>query len=256
MKNLVQKYKRFRINVKKFLYYVKTNYLTPLIVKVTIISLFLLVQCSPVLSFLWLSVTTLYFLYIGRANYISKIWGITFFMWYLIFTISLSEVTILIGFENTNVIVVYLLDSDVLCKNLCFQTVFLLDALSAKLGFTIYIPNVINIFSFFSKLFKNKKTGCSGKGDSGEKNKSSWFSSGKPKKSQSEADMSLCEVLAKELEKKGGNVFYSQNSMMNDDGNRTVIYTKIWLPGFGTRNFCYARDSNKLEKELFKNTKK
>jgi hypothetical protein len=175
-------------------------------------------------------------------------------MWYLIFTISLSEITILVGFENTNVILIYLLDSDVLCKNLCLQTVFLLDALSSKLGVFIYVPGITNIFSFFSKLFKGKKTGCSGKGASGEKNKSSWFSSGKPKKSQSEVDMSLCEVLAKEIEKKGRSVFYSQNSIT--DGNRTVIYTKIWLPGFGIRNVCYARDSSKLEKELFKSSKK
>jgi len=65
---------------------------------------------------------------------------------------------------TTNPIINYLLDNNFLFENLCFQTVYILDALSAKLGFSIYIPAVVNIFSFFSKLFKNKKTGCSGKG--------------------------------------------------------------------------------------------
>jgi hypothetical protein len=272
MKNLVQKDKQFRINVKKFLnnsnnktkknlknkiikkfisYFCKNWGATHILVICTI-SLFLLVRCSPILSILWVMICTLYLLYIHSYKDISKIWGFTFFMWYIIFTISLSEITIRIGFENTGVIVIYLLDSDVLCKNLCFQTVFLLDALSSKLGVSIYVPGIPNIFKLFAKFLKGPKTNCSGKGEPGGR-KPIWFSLGKPKKSQSEVDMSLCEVLAKEIEKKAENVFYSQNS--TTDGNRTVIYTKSWLPGFGIRNVCYARDSSKLEKELFKSSK-
>lgn len=178
---------------KDVLSYLKKNYFTPRILGICIISLLLLVQFSPIFSLLWLSISTLYFLYIRSYKDISKIWGFTIGIWYLIFTTSLSEITILIGFENTTVIINYLLDNNFLFENLCFQTVYILDALSANLGFSIYIPAVVNIFSFFSKLFKNKKTGCSGKGDSGEKKKSSWFSFGKTEKSQSEADMSKCE---------------------------------------------------------------
>ena len=94
----------------------------------------------------------------------------------------------------------------------------------------LYIPAVVNIFSFFSKLFKNNKTGCSGKGDSGEKKKSSWFSFGKPEKSQSEVDMSKCEPLAKELEK-SNSLFHASNS--TTDGNRTVTYSKTWVSRAG-----------------------
>ena len=68
---------------------------------ICVISLYLLVQLSPLLSILWLCVATLYFLYISDYKDIFKIWGITIGIWYLIFTTSLSEIPILIGFENT-----------------------------------------------------------------------------------------------------------------------------------------------------------
>jgi hypothetical protein len=81
--------------------------------------------------------------------------GVTIGIWYLIFTTSLSQITIIIGFKNTKVILNYLLENFFLFENLCFQIVYMLDALSTTLGFSIYIPTVVNIFSFISKLFKN-----------------------------------------------------------------------------------------------------
>jgi len=61
---------------------------------------------------------------------------------------------------------------------------------------------VVNIFSVFSKLFKNSKTGCYCKRDPGNKEKkgSSWWPSSS-KKSQGETYMSKCEPLARELQK-------------------------------------------------------
>ena len=259
-KNLVTKLKKKFYQIfqskknlfnKDVLSYIKKNLLTR-IMGICIISLVLLVACSPVFSILWLCIPTLYFLYIRNYRDIFKIWGFTIGIWYLIFTTSLSEITILIGFENTRVIIDYLLDNTFLFENLCFQTVYILDALSAKLGFSIYIPAIVNIFSVFSKLFKNDKTGCSEKGDSSDKEKknfSSWFSFGESKKSQSEVDMSKCESLAKAIEKSRSR-FHSSTS--TTDGNRTVTYSKTWVPGFGVKNNCHARDANELEKELFK----
>lgn len=135
--------------------YLKKHYFTQRIIGISIVSLFLLIELSPVLSLLWLSICTLYLLYIRSYIDISKVWSFTIGIWYLIFTTSLANTTILIGFENTQVILIYLLDNEFLFPNLCFQTVYILDALSAKLGFSIYIPAVVNVFSFFSKLFKN-----------------------------------------------------------------------------------------------------
>jgi len=135
----------------------KKKYFTPRIIGILIISLFLLVQCSPVLSLLWLSLSTLYLLYISSYKDIFKIWGFTLGIWYLIFTTSLSEITIVIGFENTEVVINYLLANNFRFKNLCYQTVYLFDALSIKLGFSISIPTVVNIFSWIAKFIKNKK---------------------------------------------------------------------------------------------------
>lgn len=112
----------------------------------TIISLILLSIFSPILSLLWLCITTSYLLYQGSFQNIYKIWGVTLSIWYLIFSTSLSELTIIIGFQHTKVILDYLMENPFLFKNLCFQTVYLLDILSAKLGFPIRIPAVINIF--------------------------------------------------------------------------------------------------------------
>ena len=253
MKKLNNKlFKLFNLYILTCLSYLKKNYFTPRIIGISIISLFLLIQFSPIFSFLWLSISTLYCLYIRSYKDISKIWGFTTGIWYFIFTTSLCEITILIGFENTKVIINYLLDNHFLFESLCFQTVYILDALSAKLGFSIYIPAVVNIFSFISKLFKNGKTGCSGKGDSGDKKKSPWFSSGKTEKSQSEVDMSKCESLAREIEKRR-TAFHS--STATTDGKRTVTYSKTWIPGFGTKNACHGREANKIEKSLFEKTK-
>jgi len=72
---------------------------------------------------------------------------------------QVQKVKILIGFENTIVVLLYLADNNFLFESLCFQTVYILDALSAKLGFSIYIPAVVNIFSFFQNFLKMVKLG-------------------------------------------------------------------------------------------------
>jgi hypothetical protein len=141
--------KDLRNKLKNVLDYLQKNYFTPRIIGISIISLILLIKLSPILSLVWLNISTLYFMYIGSYKDIYKIWSFTIGIWYLIFTTSLSDITILIGFEHTKVIINYLLDNDFMFETLCFQTVYILDGLSAKLGFSIYIPAVVNIFSFF-----------------------------------------------------------------------------------------------------------
>ncbi len=53
--------------------------------------------------------------------------------------------------------------------------------------------------------------------------------------------MSKCEPLAKKLEK-CNNIFHASNS--TTDGKRTVTYSKTWVPFFGVKNNCNARDVN------------
>lgn len=96
-------------------------------------------------------IPTAYFLWERNYKNILKIWGFTLGVWYLIFTTSLSGTMILIGFENTEIIINYMLNNNVIFENLCFQTVYMLGLLSVKVGFPLYILAMINIFSFFKK---------------------------------------------------------------------------------------------------------
>ena len=290
MKNLVQKDKQFRINVKKFNFYkfkrkkkikkqqflVKKflnnsnnetkknltnkiikkfisyffkNWKTMHILVICTISLFLLVQ-SPILSILWLIISTLYLLYIHSYKDISKIWGFTFFMWYLIFTISLSEITILIGFEQTGVVLCYLMSDSFLFESLCVQTVIILDSLSSNLGIHIWVPGIPNIFKLFAKFLKGPRTGCSGEGEPGGR-KPYWFSSGKPKKSQSELDMLICQNLAKIVAERDPWIYGSHSYT---DRARTIQYFTAKLPIWGIYSFCFAKPAD--EQQPFEDGKK
>jgi hypothetical protein len=127
--------------------------LTP-IAGVSFVSIILLIFFSPVYSIMWLVLSSFYFLYVKNYKSIYKIWFITITIWYLIFTTTLAEIPILIGFKNTKVVLIYLIQNDVLFANLCFQTVIILDLLSSKLGFPIYIPAFINIIKLIIDCFK------------------------------------------------------------------------------------------------------
>ena len=129
-----------------------------------------------------------------------------------------------------------------------------MDALSDKLGFSIYIPAVVNIFSFFQNFLRLIKPDVLVKETLvRKKNLLGFLLVVTTKKSQSEFDMSKCEPLAKDLEK-CRNIFHSSNS--TTDGKRTVTYSKTWVPGFGVKNNCHVREANELEKQLFENNKK
>lgn len=85
----------------------KRNSIKPRILVICAISLLLLIEFTPVLSVAWLITSTFYLSYISSYKDIYKIWGFTIGMWYLIFSTSLSEITILIGYGNTEIILDY-----------------------------------------------------------------------------------------------------------------------------------------------------
>ena len=142
----------------------KKNFITPITI-VSFVSLILLVFFSPVYSAMWLVVSSFYFLYVKNYKAIHKIWFITIIIWYLIFTTTLAEIPILIGPEHTKLILIYLIQKDVLFANLCFQTVVILDILSRKLGFPIYISAFINFIKMLIDFLKPKPTNCAPKED-------------------------------------------------------------------------------------------
>lgn len=208
------------------------------------ISFFLLIATSPIICLLWLLVPTGYFLYYRNYKDTSKIWGFTIGIWYFIFTTSLSETTILIGFENTKVIINYLLRNDVMFENLCFQTVYMLDLLSAKLGFPLYIPAIINIFSFFRK----DKPNCSDE----ESSNAPSFWSGKPtRKSEGEKTLENCQVLEKEVRKFRNIIPTFHTSKSTTDGTKTTTYSETWLPFVGKIINCSSWSSTELEKKAY-----
>lgn len=144
----------------------KKKYILTPIAGVSLVSIILLIFFSPVYSIMWLVLSSFRFLYVKNYKSIYKIWFITITIWYLIFTTTLAEIPILIGFNNTKVVLIYLIQNDVFFANLCFQTVVILDILSSKLGFPIYIPAFINILKPIINFFKpSSPTACSEKED-------------------------------------------------------------------------------------------
>jgi hypothetical protein len=129
-------------------------------------------------------------------------------------------------------------------ETLCFQTVYLLDFLSAKLGFPLYIPAIINIFSVFSKLFKNDKPKCSGKEDPNVWGKSS-------KKSEGEKVLEKCKMLEKEIRKSESIIPSLHKLKSTTDGIKTTAYSETWIPFLGTFFNCTSRNATEFEKEVY-----
>jgi hypothetical protein len=223
------------------------------IIIICFISLFLLIASSPILSLLWLSLPTVYFLYGRNHKNILKIWGFTICSWDCIFTTSLSEITILIGFENTEVIINYLLNNNVMFETLCFQTVYILDFLSAKLGFPLYIPSIINFFSVFLKLFKNDKPKCSGKGKPNAS--SSWWGKSS-RESEGEKSLERCKILEKDVRESGSIIPSFHKSKSTTDGKTTTTYSQTWVPFIGKVINCNSRNATELEKKGYKANEK
>lgn len=194
-----------------------------------------LLFASPVLSIYWLILMSLYLVYddSSNVNNLGSIWFSTLAIWYILFTGSMSSITmhyVIIGSENTFELAKLVLEGDIWFKNLCLQTLFIFHALSAKLNVLIYIPILP-----FTKI--NKTQNMSGKGEP-KKEKSSWFSS-KPKEADPNVtkDFGTCQELAKSLNNAPGR-FYKSVTTKTRDGERSVTAGQVWVPGVGTFSVC------------------
>jgi hypothetical protein len=240
-------------NIKKYV-------LTP-ISGVSLVSIILLIFFSPVYSIMCLVVSSFYFLYVRNYKSIYKIWFITVTIWYLIFTTTLAEISILIGFDHTKLVLIYLIQNDVLFANLCFQTVVILDLLSSKLGFPIYIPAFISIIKPIINFFKPKPTHCAKKqnpGNSQQKseNQSSFggFSFWKPAPTRGDdaiTDSEQCLELAKELKRVESTVHGNFHTTTKTNGERTSEQVSIKIPFIDNFSFCFGRKATKEEKKEF-----
>lgn len=247
---------------------IKKKYILTPIAGVSFVSLILLIFFSPVYSIMWLVVSSLWFLYEKNYKSIYKIWFITFTVWYLIFTTTLAEIPILIGFNHTKVVLIYLIQNDVLFANLCFQTVVILDIVSSKLGFPIYIPAFINMIKAILDFFKPKpsSTACGKKEDpdssqqkSEKQSSSGWSSFWKSSPTRGDdaiMDSEQCLELAKQLKRTESTIHGNFHIDTKTNGERTSEQISIKVPYVDHFSFCFGRKATIEEKKQFNEDKK
>ena len=231
-------------------------------------SFFLLIY-SPILSLLWLLGPTIYFLWKRNYKAIFKIWGFTLGIWFLIFTTCLSGATITIGEEHTKVLLKYMLDNitDIEFETLCFQTVYILDAISSTVGFTFHFPStllpLLHIFKFFkrigtnisniSSIFKTPTTQCSDEKNSNKSSYYSWLNSPLRKKSDKVDDLEICKMLKKQLQNSetifNRYNFHKKKSFLDEE--RVITYSQTWVPFEGIVYNCMSKPASDFEKELY-----
>jgi hypothetical protein len=203
-------------------------------------------------------------------------WVFTLFIWYTIFTTTLSDFApyIIIGGKHTDELINYLLSNDGLFwfEGLCYQTVYIFDVLSTKIGLLIFIP------TYFSPIFnKSNKTKCAGNGNSkknsssfaGSSQKSSdkssssdndksWFSNPDKKQDKiNKTDFYQCEDMAGSgsMKRSRLNVFQRSATEISEDGERKVTATETYVPFMGIQRKCLSSDLTELEKDLIKSSK-
>ena len=194
---------------------------------ISVISLSLL-MLSPTFSISWLFFTNIYLIYFNGFNLrdIGKVWAPTFICWYLIFTQCMGGLVdnyIIIGENHTHELLRLMLINDIWFTNLCFQTVYLLNILSAKLNVVIYIPIL--------PIIKLPKTFNAGNEDS----KSKTTNTSQPRQTQTQQDFKVCGELGDPLKKAKG-MFHK--TVKKEVGGRTVVAGQTWIPGYGCFSYC------------------
>jgi hypothetical protein len=195
---------------------------------------------SPTLSITWLFFTNIYLIYLNGFNLrdIGKVWIPTFTCWYLIFTQCIGDLVnnyIIIGENHTYELLRLMLINDIWFENLCFQTVYLLHILSAKLNTVIYIPIL--------PIIKLPKTFNADNENSEKKATNSWSSgwwSRESKPTQTQKDFEVCKDLADKLKQTAGRF---HKTVKTQDGDRTVVAGETWIPGFGNFSYCSGMPS-------------
>ena len=120
------------------------------------VSTILLTATSPVIAILWTLLATVYFLLVGHYSLIFQCWGYVLGLWYCLFTMSFSDVTIMIGPGGyTGLMVHHLLTNRVFFETMCAQTIVILHLLSVKTGCVIWVPSMYNVLNILYHFIKN-----------------------------------------------------------------------------------------------------
>lgn len=239
-----------------------------LLIRINFVSLSLLLFLSPVYGAFWLLLAISYFLFKGSYKNIFIAWGIFFCAWYFFFIVFLFdfESQILIGDEYTLKILMHILDKYSIDKapwyarvfeGFCLQTVFLLNILSDKLGFPIYVPSLIKVFiSLLKYIFGGDKgaANCAGeesskKGGASANEFGSIFSSIFKKsavtKPKVDADFDACASFRRDLEKHWN--LYPIKKKSGVSGTEHVTYVEAKIPFYNLFIGCISRNATKEE---------
>ena len=207
---------------------------------------------SPIFSLIWLCLPSLYFLYKRNYRDFFNIWAFTLFLWHSIFTFIFLDFgpIIIIGGDHTKELIDYLLlnDETLWFKGLCYQTIYIFDALSQKIGFLICIPIIFPI----------KKTDCMDDDSSSKKstdnssqsNKNTgWFGGESKGTKTAREDFNQCGNMAGAMKRSGLNFFTKSATEISEDGKRSVTASQTYVPFFGYMNDCKGRDLTKSQKD-------
>jgi len=223
-------------------------------ITISVVSIFFLICFSPIFSLIWLCLPSLYFLYKRNYNDFFKIWAFTLFVWHSLFTFIFLDFgpIIIIGGDHTKELIGYLLlnDETVWFKGLCYQTIYIFNALSQKFGFLVYVP----IF------FPIKKTSCiedDSKSNPSESTKNtSWFGGESKTTKTAREDFHQCGDMAEAMKRSSGNFFTKSYTEISKDGKRSVTASQTFVPFLGLMNDCRGRDLTDAQKDLMESNKK
>ena len=211
-----------------------------------LIAVFLLIVFSPIFTIIWLCLPSVYFLYQHNYRNFFNIWVVTLLIWHSIFTFMFLDFgpIITIGGNHTKELINYLLnDQTIWFSGVGYQTIYIFDAFSQKIGFLIYIPVVFPIL----------KTDNSP--SSPNKNKG-WFDGGDKQKKDVEKDFNQCGSLLPYMTYDGINVLTKSYSKISEDGKRVVTASRTYMPFMRNEFNCTSRPLSKAEKDLLKANKK
>nr|AZJ13620.1 hypothetical protein Pbin_034 [Endarachne binghamiae] len=232
------------------------------------LSFFFMVLISPIISVFILLVSTIFLSCKNNYKDIFMIWGFFFFTWYFLFTACMLgfDSPIWIGGEYSRLILEYLVINTsnysgpirwytFMLENFCIQSVVLLDLISNKLGFSLYVPSLLKGLLILCKSILGKGGGSSPK-CSPEKG-SKFFSSKVVKESKTypvKTDvLDSCAEIRDSIRRTRG-YFDLYNGGNRISGNCHISYLEVSIPFYQNLSLCFSRNATK--EELANNKKK
>jgi hypothetical protein len=162
---------------------------------------------------------------------------------------------IIIGGDHTEELIDYLLlnDETLWFTGLCYQTVYIFDALSQKIGFLICIPIIFPIKKTYCMVNDNSSTEPTGNSSKSSKNTSrSWLGGESKTTKTAREDFNQCADMVGAMKRSNLNYFKKSVTEVSKDGKRSVTASQTYVPFMGYMNDCKGRDLTESPKDLMK----